>query len=104
MATKRLLDQARNMFGPLSEDIRARVQAFLADPTPDAWEGCAHAVIAWRAGCIGTTVWQAVRAVDPTFPNIGRRTVKGRVVDDWARVPDALLVARAIRQATGGAQ
>lgn len=104
MANKRLLDDARNMFGPLSDDVRARVQAFLADPNTDTWDNAAHVVIAYRAGCLGTTLWQAVRALDPTFPGVGRRTSKGKVVEDWARIPDALTVARAIRQATGGAQ
>jgi hypothetical protein len=51
-----------------------------------------------RRGC--TTVWQAVIAVEPTFPRSGKsgRTARER----WAKYPDAMTVARAIKHATGG--
>lgn len=86
------------MFGPLSPAVRARVQRFLEDPTEENWDDVCCIMVRPLV-----TVWQAVRAVDPTFPRTGPSfNIKGKRVGCWKRVPDAMLVARAIQRAVGG--
>ena len=59
-------------------------------------------VIILRGAGKWLTLWQAILAVDPTFPNTGKVTDQaGRVVEDWRRFPDSVLIARAIRHAAG---
>lgn len=96
-----LLAEARNFCGPLDRKIRARIVAFLSAPTEAGWDDIAGIIIApsLRRG----SLWQAVMAVDPTFPNEGPATdSRGKRVRGWSRIPDALLLARAIRHITGG--
>ncbi len=83
-----LLDKATNIFGPLDSDIKTRITTFLDAPTEENWNNVFSILIRPTR-----TVWQAVIAADPTFPREKR--------NHWTRVPDAMLVARAIRQATG---
>lgn len=97
-----LLGAARNFCGPLDPKIRARIRAYLAAPSEAGWDDIAGIIIAPSLRC--GSLWQAVMAVDPTFPNEGPVTnSRGRRVRGWARIPDALLLARAIRRITGGA-
>jgi len=81
------LDRATNVFGPLKPDIRARITRFLDDPSEENWDRVYSIAIQPFK-----TVWQAVLAVDPSFQRTKSR-------DFWDRVPDAMLVARAIRHA-----
>lgn len=78
-----------NMHGPMSDATRKRLDRYIAAPSQAGWNDI-HGIIlnagTWR------TVWQAVTRVDPSFPKIG--PYEGQA---WARIPDALLVARAIR-------
>jgi hypothetical protein len=101
----RLLKNATNYFGTVSAEIQRRVSAFMDAPGYDTWDDI-YAIIlapAKKCDCRGrgcTTVWQAVIAVEPTFPRSGKsgRTARER----WAKYPDAMTVARAIKHATGG--
>jgi len=65
---------------------------FIDNPTPDSWT--LASVILVRPL---TTLWQAVRMVDKTFPKEGRQILGGKVIKEWARIPDAMTVTRAIR-------
>jgi len=91
------LDLATNMFGKLKSGPRSKVMALIQNPSQKTWDN-AHGVILnsqWM------TLWQAILAVDPTFPKEGKATdVKGRVIEGWPRVPDPDLVIRALKYAT----
>lgn len=95
---ERELDLARNMLGPLKPRERTRVRAVLYQPTEETWDD-AHGIIVGGDGWM--TLWQAVIAVDPTFPRVGPSTdVRGRVVERWKRVPSQELLLAALRYAT----
>lgn len=90
-----LLDQARNTADqPVSDDARARLYALVEQPTTSTWQDAHSLCIAgWE------TLWQAVLAVDATFPVLGRRTDQhGDVLEDWERIPDRQLVLAALRR------
>jgi hypothetical protein len=93
------LDMAANMLGkPLTEDTRARLAAVLADPSQETWEDAHGIVIAPHPG-FGLTLWQAVLAVDPSFPRTGPSYTTGRWVG-WDRIPTTALLEQAINYAT----
>lgn len=92
------LDKARTMFGPLKPEYRAKLVKYLKQPTEKGWDQIHGIVISQRFGV--NTVWQAVLAVDPTFPRSA--DCKPRGGNRWSRIPDAILVTRAIQQATAG--
>ncbi|MCI0563915.1 MAG: hypothetical protein MN733_36030 [Nitrososphaera sp.] len=88
------LEMARNLLeGRLISDIRRRLQAVVNKPTQKTWSN-AYSIILNPHGRINT-LWQAVMAVDPTFPNIGPR--RG---EQWERIPSQDLLLRAIRYVT----
>jgi hypothetical protein len=88
----KLLAKAANHNGSLSPDLQALFDQFFSEPTVENWDRLASLIInpgSMRRG----TVWQAVVAVDPTF-----QRSKGK--EGWLRAPDALTVARAVKEAT----
>lgn len=92
-----LLANARNGFDkPLSADSRIRIRKFLREPSENAWDAIYTILITPRI-----TVWQAVCALDPSFQtsvaSTGSRTGASW---RWTRIPDVMLVARAIREST----
>jgi hypothetical protein len=89
-----LFDRAANLFGPIGPDQKKRILRYLEKPTEKGWDNIQCIVISEQAGFTRPrTVWQAVIAVDPTFP----RSKEGKT---WERIPDPFTVARAIREAT----
>ena len=96
--TVALLDRATNYFGPLRPGVKKAIIQFLDKPSAKAWDRIASIVI--RYGRNPSTVWQAVIATDPTFPRATNSVPPGERPDparQWPRVPDAVLVARAIK-------
>lgn len=92
-----LLDKADNMFGALQPEIKARINNFLATPTEENWNDIHSIIVRAPFG----TVWRAVLAIDPTFPRTGPTSYRNGVrLEGWQRIPDAMLVARAIRRLT----
>jgi hypothetical protein len=92
------LDLAKNMFGSLKEDIRDRIYRLYENPTVETWDDT-HGIIVGGDGWM--TLWQVILKVDPTFPSLGRATDrKGKVVDEWKRIPDRELIRRALYFAT----
>ncbi len=91
----------RNLFGPLGPDQRRRLQAFFDHPSVATWDGVYSIIVCTEPRW--TTVWQAVIAVAPEFRDIARSVPASRKRpgpgDSWRAHPDALTVARAIRQA-----
>ena len=92
------LDLARNLYGRLKPRERTRIRALIYQPTEDTWED-AHSIVVGSDGWM--TLWQAVLAVDPTFPNVGPATdARGRQISRWARIPNQELLAAALKYAT----
>lgn len=85
-----------NIFGPLDAVQRRRLHEVLHDPVR-YWDRD-HGLLLRPT----LTLWQAILRVDPTFPRTGPVTDRhGRVVEDWPRYPDSVLIGRAIRYAIG---
>lgn len=101
-AKPRLLDECSNMFGPLDPQVRGRLQRFLAEPSVKTWDDVYTIVINPNSMRHGT-VWQAVLAVDPTFPRQAKSAPIGKKITPkqrWGgRFPDAITVGRAIKNA-----
>ena len=102
-----LLDNAVSMFGPLSPEYRAKINAFLDSPSFETWDQCSGIIVA--KGGFGLTVWQAVARIAPQFRKItkpypwtpGKPTPPA--IERWTTFPDPFTVARAIREATSKA-
>jgi len=89
------LAECKNVFGGLKGDVRNRLLAVLNNPCQRTWSD-AHTIII--AGTKMTSLWQAVLAVDPTFPS-------SKPCDEaWPCVPDQFTLCRAIKAATRIAQ
>lgn len=83
-----LLDQCTNaLTGPLTEQSRLAIIAFVADPRASTWEDAAGVVLNYRS----MTLFQCWRAVDESAPKRGRvyeATANGYVVaQDWLSWP-----------------
>lgn len=101
------LNLASNPLGPLSGEVRVRIVAVIERPCDETWDD-AHCVILNRESWM--TLWQAVMAIDPTFPTAG--PVTSWVEDDgplgghsepvsgWERIPDAETIIQAVNYAT----
>jgi hypothetical protein len=86
------------MLGRLSPAIRKRLEHVVKNPTIKTWDD-AHTIIIGSDGWM--TLWQAVIAVDPTFPRSGRVTeLGGKVVKEWERIPSQKLLIQALKYAT----
>jgi hypothetical protein len=93
------LDLAANMLGkPLSEDARARLAAVLAHPDNETWQDAHSIIIAPHPG-FGLTLWQAVIAVVPGFPQTGPSYTTGRFTP-WEQIPTSEQIAQAINYGT----
>jgi hypothetical protein len=87
----KLLDQCTNGFGEgLREDCLQRLRAVLDDPNQETWDAAFTIIITQYPQ---TTLWQAWVAVDPLAPP--SKPLEG----PWPRIPDQLMVARAIKWA-----
>ena len=84
-----LLDRCNTMWGPLSEDCRQRLVAFLKRPSAQTWEATQSIVIAYP--CRVSTCWQAWHLADPTAPMTGPSS-RGK----WERWPDPFTLRRGI--------
>lgn len=91
------LDKATNYHGPLSPDVRARLATFFNAPSAETWDDVYSIVINPKSLRRGT-VWQAVSAIDPTFPRSCAAFASPAL--KWERIPDPITVARAIREET----
>lgn len=90
-----LLDHATNALGkPIYPVQRNRLVGAVLQPSERRWEDVHGIILRDRPG-FGLTLWQAVLAVDPTFPDRGPHyNQRG-----WPRWPDQDLYLRAIRYA-----
>jgi len=91
---------------PLAHDAIKRLQALLENQTEETWDDAFSINLCPLLGSDVVTLWQAVIAVDPTFPKVGcqyemsRRGRKSKKIKGWSRIPDRALLERAIRFAT----
>lgn len=97
-----LVDRARNLFGELRPETRARLMAVITDPGPDTWDAAQSIILNPDLG-MGRTLWQAMILVDPTCPKQGRPEGLGdrtTPTQRWAGyIPDPMLVLAAISNA-----
>lgn len=97
---EKALSLARNIFGPLSPEIRRRLELVIIYPSDDTWDDT-HGILLQP----NTTLWQAVLAVDPTFPTRGPRYGEredgswGRL-EPWSKVPTRETLIKALYYAT----
>jgi hypothetical protein len=90
---KTLLDIV-DIFGNFPSGSAERIQAYLDKPSGNRWSDIIGLIIDGK-----TTLWQSVLLVDPTFPRTGRSIDNtGKVHKDWERIPEPLLVLRAIKE------
>jgi hypothetical protein len=93
---------AGTAMGPLSPLTRRNLQAVLDCPCEHHWDEAAHCIV----NPSGQTLWQAVIAVDPSFPATGPRTRRnpstGRSVriSGWSQTPDEPTLLAALLAAT----
>lgn len=83
-------EKCRNLFGPLSPDVKARLDRVIENPTNNHWED-AYSIIIGADGWM--TLWQAVRAVSPAFP------FSKPCDEPWPVVPDSFTIRRALKHA-----
>ena len=90
----KILSQASNLRGSLSDERKRLIASYLSNPEPtaDDWDAIAHMVI--NPGRL-VTVWKAVCVLDPTF----QKKIENKAEKRWNRVPDGFTVARAIQAA-----
>lgn len=93
--TMKSLEKCENCFGPLQPELIKRIKRFIKSPTNKTWDDI-HGILITP----GKTIWQAVIELDPTFPKVGRTTLKRKVIQDWSRIPTPLQVLQAIKRAT----
>lgn len=92
---KDIFDGCNNMFGPIDPNAKHRIRRFLIHPTSETWDRCYSLII---GGDGFTTFWQAVSAVNPSFPRSTRMdpdTFKAV----WEEIPDAFTAHRALKYA-----
>lgn len=95
-----LLDRARNVMGPLTPDVKARITRFFDEPTVENWDNIHGIVISFGANRPTYTIWSAVAELDRRMEKAGKTYFKGAAPKDrWKRFPNALAVARAIKYA-----
>lgn len=93
------LDLARTCFGQLTDTQRMWLQAFYYFPSDETWDECCNLTI--QPYGMLNTVWQAVCAVDPTFPTRGPAVdAYGNRVELWPRIPTPDLFRNALVFAT----
>jgi hypothetical protein len=91
---------ATNFMGEqLNEDAKKRIRRVVNNPTIKNWNN-AFSIILNSAYLSECTLWQAVIAIDPSFPQVGKQTdQRGRVLRGWEYAPDAEILIAAIRYA-----
>lgn len=93
------LSLSRNMFGELTDDYKQRIRSYLERPSYEEWDDISGIILSDKGTML--TVWQAVCAVDPSFPCVGRRTtLEGKILKDWDRIPSVETLRQALIYAT----
>lgn len=88
-----LLLNLKDGFGLYNRESALRIQSYLKEPSVERWDDIHGILISPRY-----TVWQAILLIDSTFPKSGRSyNIKDEIVKDWTRIPDPLLLLRAIK-------
>jgi len=91
----RELFMARNMLGVLDNNYKDRIRAVVENPTQKTWDDT-HCIIIGSDGW--TTLWQAVLAVDPSFPRSARHNEDGST--NWTKIPNTGTILQALNYAT----
>jgi hypothetical protein len=93
------LERCENMFGPISADITCQIKRYLHEPTVANWDDI-YGIIINPKGMM-TTIWQAVMAIDPDFPQVGpSEDLAGNRLSEWEYIPTPFQLLQAIKKAT----
>ena len=93
------LEMARTCFGELTLEQRNRLLAYYEYPSDETWDDVYNLTI-MPYGHINT-VWQAVCAIDATFPTRGPCVdAFGQRLEPWPRIPSPELFRQALIFAT----
>lgn len=85
---------ATNLSGALKPSTVAKIQTYIENPTFDNWDEIKGIIISSKSFI---TIWQAVQAIDPSFPLSGRvKDETGFIVKEWAKKPSAELLIKAV--------
>jgi hypothetical protein len=82
-----------SLSGPLKPEVLVRLEAFFANPCDETWNDASTILLTTSPRML--TFWQAVRAVDPSYPFMKRGP-------NWPRVPDFFTARRALEYARTG--
>jgi len=86
------LENAENIFGKIKPAIKDRIVNYISNPTVDNWDDI-HCILITPS----KTIWQAVIAIDNSFPHYGRSEDRsGKIIKEWERIPEVNLVKSAI--------
>ena len=92
------VDRCSNLWGSLDADCRKRLENVVNNPTDNTWDNAYSLIL---SGQSFMTLWQAVIAVDQSFPRLGpSEDDAGKRLEGWQRIPDQLTLYRAIKHAT----
>jgi hypothetical protein len=88
------LEFTTNMLGKLKDEKKKEIMDYIKHPTYEGWEEIAHYLVTPNK-----TLWQAVIAIDSTFPLRSRRTNdQGKILKDWDKIPTPEQIKDAIRK------
>lgn len=89
------LDNMKNMFGKMNQNIKNKVIDYVNNPTVDKWDDIAHIIIDTNF----KTIWQAVLEINPNFTKNGRvYDENGNIIKEWSEIPSPFEVIRAIKE------
>lgn len=89
------LDNMKNMFGKVNQDIKNKVIDYVNNPTVDKWDDIAHIIIDTNF----KTIWQAVLEINPSFTKSGRvYDENDNIIKEWPEIPSPFEVIRAIKE------
>lgn len=91
-----LLHELQNHWGPLDLPRQQAVVDYVTGPTEDGWSQIARFIVV--PGQRRSTIWQWVRAMDPSFPD--RSVTRADGSTGWDRIPEPLLLVRALKAAS----
>ena len=93
-----ILNRPRGMLGKQPKENRDKIVDYLFNQTTEGWDEIHGLLVDSRH-----TIWQGVIKIDASFTDIGKKvrfnpeTKESKVIENWKKIPDALLVMRAIK-------
>jgi len=91
------IEFASNLFGSLPVESKERIKRYLNKPTHKNWDDIYCLIISDGSSRKLSTIWQAVVAIDPSFPqSAGCNTSCKDLKKKWPTIPSAETVIHAM--------